>query len=262
MSTPAAFIVTRDRVFWSRWDDHYGQIVAENGIRLFKGSECQVVFCVVSPRDGDLSSPVESWVYRRNHSWEQPPDWYNELEVECRVREALLEWCKTKLFTEGVHEIGPGQVYVTGSAMVHQVLRGNVRGEQIVSGRVIAHQWIWDGATGTQKLYGQATGVQQSAGNRSTGIQEIAERATGIQWIRCGANGSQRVTQTATANQSVDNSSTGHIFVCDYGTATRWSSRSQVELQGVNATLVDRSVTPSVVTVSHLDKKPTVICAS
>ena len=114
MCRPASFVLTKNKVFWSLETDSHEDIVAEyklseNGVRGIK-----ILRVEVSPNNGDLSRPLKEWEF--GYDQDLLPSWVNEKKDKKRVRLALKQWAKAKLFTKGEHVVKKGSVYLSGSS--------------------------------------------------------------------------------------------------------------------------------------------------
>jgi len=133
MNYPAAFIVTKGQVFWSRHSDDLEYIIREFRLE-------DVVRVMISPPRNDLSAPLEIWGYYKVQR--EVPSWYDSLDAEKRVREVLPQWYETKV-------IGPGQVR-TAHDVGNVYVWGGVLRDLWHSGKV---EWVAGGGK-VENVYG------------------------------------------------------------------------------------------------------------
>jgi hypothetical protein len=133
-------------VFWSRHSDSHEDIIAEHKLKEVGARGIQLLRVEIKPADGDLSQPVDRWVYQVDQ--DMLPKWADAKRDEARTRAALADWYSAKVFTEGQHTVKDGQRYAIDSARVvardsaRVVARDSARVEAWTSARVEA----WDSA--------------------------------------------------------------------------------------------------------------------
>jgi len=241
----ASFIGTRHgdevRVYWSRHTESHEGICEEHNIRAqaADGLPLRIVKLEVCPPYKDLTRPLEAWAYGVDG---EAPDWYAEVaeRLEAATRAALREWAAAKLFTTGSHDVGAGQVYVAGAAVVTQSIRegetgtqevyasgtgtqvvyGSGTGRQEVSYSGTGRQVVYDSGTGTQEVYDSGTGRQVVYAS-GTGRQVVYASGTGRQEVSASGTGTQEVYDSGTGRQVVYDSGTGTQVVYDSGTGTQ-----------------------------------------
>ena len=161
----ASFVATKHgdqiAVYWSRHTESHEGIAEEHNIAEQPAEDLplRTVWLEVVPPDDDLTRPLEEWVYSVDG---EAPDWYAEIaeRMEAETRAALRQWAKAKLFLVGEHEVGAGQVYVEGNAVVTQTIGPGEIGTQTVSGSGTGTQWVYDSGTGMQWVSDSGTGTQ------------------------------------------------------------------------------------------------------
>jgi len=100
MCFPASFVVTKGRVYWSRNTESHEETIRENGLREINvRGDVTLVRVELLPPD-DVTVPLKDWIYCTEQ--DILPPWYDEKEVEKRVRKVLPQWYKAKV-------VGPGQ---------------------------------------------------------------------------------------------------------------------------------------------------------
>jgi hypothetical protein len=96
MCRPASFVVSKDRVYWSKSSDNHEDIIRENNLKESNiRSEVQFVRVEICPPDEDFRKPLDQWQYRTDQ--DLLPDWYVGSEEEKRVRAVLPDWLKAKV---------------------------------------------------------------------------------------------------------------------------------------------------------------------
>ena len=88
-------IILKDRVFIPDYDSHTDMLAElgiadtrENAERLFVRAE-------LSPKDGDVFTPVDTWVF--NVDQDIRPEWFVEEYEKQRMVEAVTEWAKERI---------------------------------------------------------------------------------------------------------------------------------------------------------------------
>ena len=106
MCNPASFVLTKDRVFWSKKTDSHAEIIKEfslcESIRnesAATSESCTLKVEIVPPRSGAFDAPLNEWVFRIDQ--DITPKWFDAVEDEKRARSALAEWAKIALVREG-----------------------------------------------------------------------------------------------------------------------------------------------------------------
>ena len=157
MCNPASFVLTKDRVFWSKKTDSHAEIIKEfslcESIRnesAATSESCTLKVEIVPPRSGAFDAPLNEWVFRIDQ--DITPKWFDAVEDEKRARSALAEWAKIALVREGemrdvregdnilaicggtVGTIGGGNVGTIYGGTVGKIWGGNV--EAIEGGNV------------------------------------------------------------------------------------------------------------------------------
>ena len=63
MCEPASFVLTRDKVFWSRKTDSHTEIIAEFGLHEDGARGPNVLKVEITPPGGDMRKPLAEWIY-------------------------------------------------------------------------------------------------------------------------------------------------------------------------------------------------------
>ena len=88
MCNPISAIVTKEKVWFGTTDSHE-DIIREHKLREGNadGTRVYIVRVEVTPPNGDLTAPVDRWVYRVDQ--DVFPVWYDAEDCETRARGAL-----------------------------------------------------------------------------------------------------------------------------------------------------------------------------
>ena len=123
MCNPASFVLTKDRVFWSKLTDSHDEIVKEfslcESIRNESVSTMKVCLLkveIIPPKETDFATPLDQWVFRVDSS--PVPKWFDAVADEKRARNELVKWAAAKIISKGERSIKGGAVYASGSASV------------------------------------------------------------------------------------------------------------------------------------------------
>ena len=137
MCEPASFVVTKDKVFWSKKTDSHEEIIAEFGLVAELTGRILLVRCEVTPPDGDFNADPAAWMYKTDQAGDRLPDWFDQAEVAGRCRSALPAWITARVVKRGeiCAEVSTGMsVFVSGRV---ECVTGSGRVERVTgSGRV------------------------------------------------------------------------------------------------------------------------------
>lgn len=117
MCSPASFVLTKDKVFWSRNSDSHERIIDENNLHVDGVRGPNIVRVEITPLHGDMRKPLSRWKYYCDQ--DVLPAWYDAKTDEKRARAALKAWAKANLVRAGHRSIAEGHLYATGSASVY-----------------------------------------------------------------------------------------------------------------------------------------------
>ena len=118
MCQAASFVVTKDRVFWSKKTDSHEKIIREFSLVPEVAGKICIVRCeVVPPEFERYDLPADKWVYRTDQNGDMLPEWFDDAEVEARCRVALNEWIKTRVFVDCSVEIRDVLAFVFSSVV-------------------------------------------------------------------------------------------------------------------------------------------------
>lgn len=111
-------LVLKDRVFCPDYDSHQ-QMLEELGIEDdYLHASKTFVRVEFTPPDNtkSLMEPLDRWTLEVDQ--DIVPEWWDEKADRQRVEEAVEEWRRGHVFTEGKHSVKAGKVYAYGNAIV------------------------------------------------------------------------------------------------------------------------------------------------
>ena len=140
MCQPASFVVTKDRVFWSKAHESHEEIIREYGLHADGARGPNIVRVEISPEASDFTLPLDQWAFRLDQ--DDRPKWYDAAEVKRRVRESLPEWMAAKVVLPGQtrKSVKDGEVVVATYGTVQSVEGGTV--QSVYGGTV---QYVYGG---------------------------------------------------------------------------------------------------------------------
>ena len=134
MCYPASFVVTRKKVFWSKFTDSHEEIIREFNLKdTDVRGEATFVCAEMTPPNKDWNAPLKDWNYTLQ---DIKPSWYDEGGVEQTTRKSLKEWYDTKVVPAGTVR---KRITATDA---HMYVLGTVK---IVNGGTV--QCVYDGGT-------------------------------------------------------------------------------------------------------------------
>ncbi len=93
MCKPASFVVTKNRVYWSKVSNGHQDIISENNLQhLDKKDFVDLLRVEITPYNGDFTLKQSLWKYKVDQ--DILPKWYQPEDTERRVRRALKDWRK------------------------------------------------------------------------------------------------------------------------------------------------------------------------
>jgi hypothetical protein len=165
MCNPASFVVTKDRVFWSKHTNSHSRIIEEFGLHADGVGGPNTVSVEIKPPDGDYGADPATW--RFNTDQDVLPEWYDAGQAEAACRLELTEWAKWHCCNQG----------------------SGATGEQVAGGDMVSQR---SGNESTQKAGYEST---QKAGSAST--QTAGDRSTQTAGYESTQTAGDRSTQTA-----------------------------------------------------------------
>ena len=111
-------LVLKDRVYCPDYDSHQ-DMLDKLGIKDdYLGASKTFVRVELTPPDGmrSLIEPLSRWTLKMDQ--DVTPEWWDAEADRQRVEEAVEEWRREHVFTEGEHSVKAGEVYACGSATV------------------------------------------------------------------------------------------------------------------------------------------------
>ena len=119
MCEMASFVITSEKIFWSKKTDSHEEIIREFGIQQdgIRGPNIMRVE-VVPPRYNYLL-PINKWVYKTDQ--DIIPEWYEEEKYKPMVMEYLRDWVAQKIITADCEKTNGNYIVVSGRV----ILRGS-----------------------------------------------------------------------------------------------------------------------------------------
>ena len=112
MCEPASFVITKDKICWSKNSEFHEDIIAENNLKDVANvqGEPVLVRVEISPPDMDFRLPIEKWVFRIDQ--QELPKWFVKKDAEKLVRKKCKEWLAAKVVLpeQKIKEISGGQI--------------------------------------------------------------------------------------------------------------------------------------------------------
>lgn len=198
MCNPASFVLTKDRVFWSKRTDSHSEIIKEFGLHEHGVRGPNVVNVEICPPKGDMRKPLDEWVFSVDQ--DQLPDWATPQSCEQRARSALPEW-------------------IAANVIFDDYVRGYVcSGERVfVCGGLV--RCVWGGTV----EWVENNGIVELVTEHGL-VKEVRGGGT-VQEVRCGTV--ERVLDHGTVHN-----------VTDYGTVTAVYGQGTVGEVGGHGTVV------------------------
>ena len=142
-------LVLKDRVYCPDYDSHQ-DMLDKLGIKDdYMGASKTFVRVELTPPDGvkSLMEPLDRWTLKVDQ--DVTPEWWDAEADRQRVEEAVEEWRREHVFTEGEHSVEDGKVFAYGNATV--IAWGSTTVEAYNSATVYAFE------SATVKAFGSAT---------------------------------------------------------------------------------------------------------
>jgi len=96
MCKPASFVLTKDKVFWSKKTDSHDEIIREFGLHEGNAVQIYTLKVEISPADGDIFSDPATWPYKLDQ--DMLPAWHNPVRDKKRAEAALRDWVAARVF--------------------------------------------------------------------------------------------------------------------------------------------------------------------
>ena len=142
-------LVLKDRVYCPDYDSHQDMLYKLGIKDDYLGANKTFVRVELLPPDGvkSLMEPLDRWTLKVDQ--DVTPEWWDERADRQRVEEAVEEWRREHVFTEGEHSVEAGKVFAYGNATV--IACGNATVEAYGNATVTAC------GRATVKAFGKAT---------------------------------------------------------------------------------------------------------
>ena len=194
-------IILKDRIFIPEYDSHSDMLNELGIVDDYLGASKKFVRAELSPKDNDIFSEIESWVF--NVDQDITPEWFSEEEYKPKMVEAVKEWAKTHI------HIGINGLKIE-SGKNHYIK--DCKDVEIYGNATV--EYIYGNAT-VENIYGNAT-VEYIYGNAT--VEYICGNAT-VEYI-CGNATVENIYGNATVEYICGNATVENI----YGNATVISS--------------------------------------
>jgi len=112
MCRMASFVLTKDKVYWSKKSDSHEDIISE--YHLNDGENISILRAEIVPPNDNYRLPLEKWEY--NIDQDIIPDWYVAPHEEERTRRTLADWVAYKIIIVGHREMTDGNYILYSSA--------------------------------------------------------------------------------------------------------------------------------------------------
>jgi len=123
MCKPASFVVTKNKVFWSKHTESHHEIISEFGLKEKNVRGDYRLICVeIVPPNSDYRLPFSKWKYSVDTGGygRELPTWYDAAKVEAHCRSYLKEWRKAKVVMPNESRvISSGQVMAVYGTVEH-----------------------------------------------------------------------------------------------------------------------------------------------
>ncbi len=238
----ASFVVTRDRVFWSRHTDGHTDIQQEHKLCEAGVRGANVVNIEIAPPAAGIGAPLEEWQFRVDQ--DMLPDWWNAADGEKRARVALAELSQALIVRGGVHEVKEGRLFAYGNSTVTACGSSTVRACDNSTVTAYDNSTVTACGSSTVRACGNSTvtacdnsTVRAYDNSTVTACDNSTVRACDNSTVRaCGSS-----TVTACDNSTVTAYDNSTVTACDNSTTVRLATASKVSLTGACAVCVDRT---------------------
>jgi hypothetical protein len=118
MCEPASFVVTKDKVFWSKTSDSHDRIIQEYQLYQYGVRGSNIVKVEISPRDRTFTIPLDKWDFYLDEDNNDLPEWFDQEDIEKRCRVELCRWAQAKLFVNRDALIYNTRAYICGNSKI------------------------------------------------------------------------------------------------------------------------------------------------
>jgi hypothetical protein len=253
MCRPASFVVTRDRVFWSKRSDSHEDIIREFNLYADGVRGANIVRVEIVPPSGDLFVSTDRWELSVDQN--DVPDWFDRKRCEEQVRLALVDWVSAKLVTEGSRNIADGECYACGSSTVTACGSSRVTAYDSSTVTACGSSRVTACDNSTVTAYDSST-VMACGSSSVTAYGSSSVTAYGSSTVM--ACGSSRVTAydsstvTACGSSRVTACDNSTVTACEYWATVRHQSTTDPVLPvGPHAVVIDSRGKKSVAVVGE-----------
>lgn len=123
MCQEASFVLTKPKVYWSRFTDSHEEIIKEFGLHadgVANGVNGPSILRVeVRPPNGDMTRPPAEWEFVVDQ--DIMPEWFDAKRDSDRTRAALIDWIAANVISSSCYLVTEGRVFIVGDAIVEWV---------------------------------------------------------------------------------------------------------------------------------------------
>jgi hypothetical protein len=235
MCQPASFVLTKDRVFWSKRSDSHEDIIREHGLHADGIGGPNIVRVEIVPPDGDMTVDLLRWEF----SFDQDilPEWVDREECEARTRISLTEWVSNRVVLSGRKEVADTSVFACGASQVTACENSQVK------------------AYGNSQVtaYG-ASQVTACENSQVTACGNSQVTAYGNSQVKACENSQVKACGNsqvkACGNSQVTAYGNSQVTACEnYSTVRHYSTTDPIKPNGPHAVVIDSRGNKSVATV-------------
>jgi hypothetical protein len=264
MCAPASFVVTKDKIYWSKKSDSHEEIISEYELHADGVRGANIVRVEITPVGGDFRLPLNEWNFKVDQ--DETPKWFDKEAAENRVRLELPNWLASKIILPGqeIDELKDGHIlacygsinkvcdsasinYVCGSASINKVC-GSASINKVCGSASINYvcgsasikevcgsasiNYVYDSAS-INYVCGSAS-IKEVCGSAS--IKEVCDSAS-IKEV-CGSASINKVCDSASINKVCDSASINKV--CGSAVVTAYKQLDLSILQSNGAVLIIR----------------------
>ena len=147
MCRPASFVLSKDKVFWSKSTDSHEDIIEEFELVVSVASKITILRVEITPPNGDMREPLEKWSFKVDQDIR--PKWFELDKDQTRARAALTKWYAYRVMLDGNRELsGNDHVYCLGGELI---LFGNSSADMYGNSSAVMREnssaFMWDNSS-------------------------------------------------------------------------------------------------------------------
>ena len=175
MCKPAPFVLTADRVLWSRSSDSHEDIIRENYLDDTTNPPT-ILRVEITPKNEQWTDPPDAWVYRVDQ--DIMPAWHDAINDEARARAELPRWTDARLiigrraevWAGGTAKVGAGGTAVVRAGGTAVVWDGTVISYGEASVQLFGSKAVWVDRSGSVPVCTVGGPDSPAPGARSPGV--------------------------------------------------------------------------------------------